>query len=80
MVCLSKPYPFKSFKGCLPQISLGPFLNTLSLAFKSLSTEEMENFPRKIFYAETSMKMLQLKAFSCTIRPQIQSVKQVKNV
>ena len=26
MVCLSRPYPFKSFKGCL----LGPFLNTLS--------------------------------------------------
>ena len=26
----SKPYPFKFFKGCLPQILLGPFLNTLS--------------------------------------------------
>ena len=30
MVCLSKPYPFKFFKGCLPQVLLGPFLNTLS--------------------------------------------------
>ena len=30
MVCLSRPYQFKFFKGCLPQISLGPFLNTLS--------------------------------------------------
>ena len=28
--CLSIPYPFNFFKGCLPQISLGPFLNTLS--------------------------------------------------
>ena len=28
MVCLSRPYPFKFFKGCLPQILLGPFLNT----------------------------------------------------
>ena len=28
IVCLSKPYPFKFFKGCLPQILLGPFLNT----------------------------------------------------
>ena len=27
---LSRPYPFKFFKGCLPQILLGPFLNTLS--------------------------------------------------
>ena len=29
--CLSRPYPFKFFKGCLPQILLGPFLNTLSI-------------------------------------------------
>ena len=28
---LRRPYPFKFFKGCLPQILLGPFLNTLSL-------------------------------------------------
>ena len=27
---LSRPYPFKFFKGCLPQILLGPFLNTCS--------------------------------------------------
>ena len=30
MVCSSRPYPFKFFKGCLRQILLGPFLNTLS--------------------------------------------------
>ena len=30
MFYLSRPYPFKFFKGCLPQILLGPFLNTLS--------------------------------------------------
>ena len=29
MVCLSRPYSFKLFKGYLPQILLGPFLNTL---------------------------------------------------
>ena len=28
MVC--RPYPFKFFKGCLPQTLLGPFLNTWS--------------------------------------------------
>ena len=27
---IHKPYPFKFRKGCLPQILLGPFLNTLS--------------------------------------------------
>ena len=30
MVCLSRPYHFKLFKDCLPQILLRPFLNTLS--------------------------------------------------
>ena len=29
MVCLSRLYSFKFVKGCLPQIFLGPFLNTL---------------------------------------------------
>ena len=26
MVCLNRPYPFKFFKGYLPQILLGPLL------------------------------------------------------
>ena len=30
MVCLGRPYHFKYFIGCLPQILLGPFLNTLT--------------------------------------------------
>ena len=30
MVYLSKPYPFKFFKDCLPEILLGAFLNILS--------------------------------------------------
>ena len=29
-ICLSRPHHFNFFKGCLPQISLGPFLNTSS--------------------------------------------------
>ena len=29
MVCQSRPYHFNFFKGCLPQSSLDPFLNTL---------------------------------------------------
>ena len=34
MVCLNSPNPFKFFKGCLPQILLGPFLNTVSYMYK----------------------------------------------
>ena len=30
MVYLGRPYHFKFSKGCLPQILLGPFLNTLT--------------------------------------------------
>ena len=30
MVCLDRPYHCKFFKGCLPQILLGPFLNIFS--------------------------------------------------
>ena len=30
MVCLGRLYYFKYFKGCLPQILLGPFLNNLT--------------------------------------------------
>ena len=29
-LCLSRPYPFRFFKGFLPQILLGPLLNTFS--------------------------------------------------
>ena len=30
MVCLSRPYHFKFFKDCLPQVLFALFLNTLS--------------------------------------------------
>ena len=30
MACLSRPYHFRFFKGCLAHILLGPFLNTLT--------------------------------------------------
>ena len=33
MVFLSRPYHFKFFTGCLPQILLGPFMNTLTQLF-----------------------------------------------
>ena len=35
MVCLGRAYHhFKFFKGCLPQILLGPFLNSLNINMK----------------------------------------------
>ena len=41
MVWLSRPYPFKFFKGCLLQILLGPFLNTLSHLYLVLEMLEI---------------------------------------
>ena len=35
VVCISRPYHFKFFRGCLPQIFLGPFLNTLTQIYFS---------------------------------------------
>ena len=35
MVCLGRPYHFKYFKGCFPEILLGPFLNTLTHMFQA---------------------------------------------
>ena len=38
MVCWGRPYHFKFFRGCLPQISLGPSWNTLThMKYLSLS-------------------------------------------
>ena len=44
MVCLSRPYPFKYFKSCHPQILFKPFLNTLS----HLKSRRLK-FPMEIF-------------------------------
>ena len=33
MVCFGRPYHFRFFKGCHPQVLLGPFVNTLSHLF-----------------------------------------------
>ena len=41
---LSKPYHFKFFKGSLPQILLGPFLNTLAHIKVPCQTSMMELF------------------------------------
>ena len=48
-ICLSRPYHFRVFKGCLSQTLLGPFLNTLSqmlmemLHFKKPPSPALQN-------------------------------------
>ena len=50
MVCLGRPYNFKFFKGCFPQILLGPFLNTLIQMSQHLNQFQ----PRVAFHIKTS--------------------------
>ena len=61
MVCLSRAYPLKFFKGCLPQILLGRFLNTLShliysVAWSWQSCDVRHNFSESSEEAECTEK------------------------
>ena len=50
MVFLSRLYPFKVFKRCLPQVLLAPFLNTFShFMFRIL----LQKYSASFFYFET---------------------------
>ena len=52
MICLGRPYHFKFFKGCLPQILLGPFLNTFShKVLEWLQQQQMQFFAKMIFFS-----------------------------
>ena len=42
-ICLNRPYHFKFFKGCLPQILLGSFLNTLSYIYDAKGSKKSRN-------------------------------------
>ena len=61
MICLSIQYHFKFFKGCLPQILLGPFLNTLTQM-----KESVENNFSHIFVAVIENLLLKIIFFTNT--------------
>ena len=44
MVCSGRPYRFSFFKGCLPQIFPGPFLNTLTHLLKIIEIRKLKTF------------------------------------
>ena len=45
IICLGRPYHFKFFKGCLPQILLDPFLNTLTHLWFQIYITLQDNCP-----------------------------------
>ena len=49
MICLDRPYHFKFFKGCYPQILLGPFLNTVTKIFYNAVCNKTMAFSVKRF-------------------------------
>ena len=71
MVCLSRSYHFKFLKGYLPQISLGPFLNTLSC-----ETSKMRFFVKMInslpLTIHTSFSGPYFSAFGLSLRIQFE--------
>ena len=71
MVCLSRPYPYplKFFKGCLPQILHGPFLNTLPHMWRT--KKAYHNDEPKILWAVNQQTVSCLE--SIMIRPELSS-------
>ena len=55
MVCLSRPYPLKFIKGCLPQILLGTLLNILSLFMQCLWLKSVKQTKGYLTGAVTQM-------------------------
>ena len=64
MVCLSRPYPFKLFKGCFPQILLGPLLHTLSHVILAQSVAECSRF---LVFEDVDCAMLFLIHFRASL-------------
>ena len=63
IVCLSWPYHFIFFKGSLPQVLLGPFLNTLTYMIGTLARKKVKK-PQMLFNAIfVLMKKLIFTAF-----------------
>ena len=70
-LCLGRPYHFKFLKGCLPQISLGSFLNTLSLMvlevwFCVVSTTTLLVFFLWLVKSVKNLKIIALKWDLCS--------------
>ena len=72
MVCLGRPHHFKIFKDCLPQILLGPFLNTLTYIYREREISSMkwvnrisENVKYPVPKLKWNMKLLKLMKYNC---------------
>ena len=76
VVCLSRPYPFKFLKDCLPQILLVLFLQTLSQIFVRtrqvsyfLTWKSRQTFAKKIWLKRyKTFSKLSIKVVRMTIR------------
>ena len=71
MICLSRPYHFIFFKGCLPQILLGLVLNTLSQILYEPGQVVIYHM-RKFFVTSRFIKL--------KIRPMTQRYKNLKTL
>ena len=72
MVCLNRPWQFKLFKGCLPQILIGPFLNTLSRIYiqsqkKIQTASSQDSHFQQVFFLCEDMLSYELLSLSLVI-------------
>ena len=63
----SKPYPFKFFKSCLPQILLGPFSNTLSQMSRAIIDVNFALFSFLRIYSDLLKKSLMENFIFCAV-------------
>ena len=69
MVCLSRPYPLKYLKDCLPQNLLSPLLNTLSHLIFSNLEEIFQNLPGLLVAHLVQCSPSDLKNVSLVLHP-----------
>ena len=67
MVCLGRTYHFKFFKGCLPQILFGPFLNTLIQLRGVANWKISQNQPRQYIclFERNKVNVIQFNLIFC---------------
>ena len=75
--CLSRPYPFKFFKGCLPQILCGPFIHStqyfvpflrkwlLQCSFWSMLFERLSFKKCQVFYCRFYRMYIYIYIYIC---------------
>ena len=72
--CLCRPYSFKLFEGCLPQILLNRFLNTLSHIWKEENLHDASDkfdvyMSTLVYFAHTAVNVVHINYMETFLLP-----------